>query len=107
MQGRAIATWTVVAALCLAYYAAAISASADKSAAYDEGLHLVAGYSYWTHGDFRLQPENGNLPQPTLLCVGFWVSGNGERVTPVAQGVSFARYGCTGDEMYCNLQPDP
>lgn len=63
MQGRAIATWTVVAALCLAYYAAAISASADKSAAYDEGLHLVAGYSYWTHGDFRLQPENGNLPQ--------------------------------------------
>ncbi|MFO0669454.1 MAG: hypothetical protein U0235_07500 [Polyangiaceae bacterium] len=51
--------------------------------------------------------ENGNLPQPTLLCVGFWVSGNGERVTPVAQGVSFARYGCTGDEMYCNLQPDP
>lgn len=62
-SGRTIATWAVVAALCLAYYVAATSASADKSAAYDEGLHLVGGYSYWKHGDFRLQPENGNLPQ--------------------------------------------
>ncbi len=69
MQGRAIATWTVVAALCLAYYAAAISASADKSAAYDEGLHLVAGYSYWTHGDFRLQEERPRY-ESVCACAG-------------------------------------
>src|SRR5262249_30605369 len=24
--------------------------------------HLTAGYSYWITGDFRLDPENGNLP---------------------------------------------
>ena len=25
--------------------------------------HLTAGYSYWLTGDYRLHPENGNLPQ--------------------------------------------
>jgi hypothetical protein len=29
----------------------------------DEIAHLTAGYSYWKTGDYRLQPENGNLPQ--------------------------------------------
>jgi hypothetical protein len=29
----------------------------------DEIAHLTAGYSYWTTDDYRLQPENGNLPQ--------------------------------------------
>jgi hypothetical protein len=29
----------------------------------DEIAHLTAGYSYWTTNDYRLQPENGNLPQ--------------------------------------------
>ena len=30
---------------------------------YDETAHLTAGYSYWKFNDYRLQPENGNLPQ--------------------------------------------
>jgi hypothetical protein len=29
----------------------------------DEIAHLTAGYSYWKTDDYRLQPENGNLPQ--------------------------------------------
>ena len=29
----------------------------------DETAHLTAGYSYWKFNDYRLQPENGNLPQ--------------------------------------------
>ncbi len=29
----------------------------------DETAHLTAGYTYWKFGDYRLQPENGNLPQ--------------------------------------------
>jgi hypothetical protein len=45
------------------YPALAVSAMATKSVAFDELAHLTAGYSYWTTGDFRLQPENGNLPQ--------------------------------------------
>lgn len=34
-----------------------------KSPTSDEGIHLTAGYSYWQDNDYRLQPENGNLPQ--------------------------------------------
>jgi len=30
---------------------------------FDETAHLTAGLSYWTTGEYRLQPENGNLPQ--------------------------------------------
>jgi hypothetical protein len=29
----------------------------------DETAHLTGGYSYWRFNDYRLQPENGNLPQ--------------------------------------------
>ncbi len=29
----------------------------------DETAHLTAGYTYWKFNDYRLQPENGNLPQ--------------------------------------------
>ncbi|WP_221029760.1 ArnT family glycosyltransferase [Actomonas aquatica] len=30
---------------------------------HDETAHLTAGYAYWKFNDYRLQPENGNLPQ--------------------------------------------
>jgi 4-amino-4-deoxy-L-arabinose transferase-like glycosyltransferase len=35
----------------------------NRSVTSDETGHLTAGYSYWQFGDYRLQPENGNLPQ--------------------------------------------
>ena len=35
----------------------------DKGLAYDEIVHAAAGYSYWKFDDYRLNPENGNLPQ--------------------------------------------
>ena len=41
----------------------AYSATAGKSATFDEPLHLVGGYAYTSAGDFRLHPENGVLPQ--------------------------------------------
>jgi 4-amino-4-deoxy-L-arabinose transferase-like glycosyltransferase len=41
----------------------ALSASRSKSVAFDELAHVAAGAGYWFHGDFRLQPENGNFPQ--------------------------------------------
>ena len=40
-----------------------LTASIDHSVAFDETAHLTAGYSYNRYGDFRLHPENGNLPQ--------------------------------------------
>jgi hypothetical protein len=41
----------------------ATSVSDRQSTTGDEIAHLTAGYSYWTKNDYRLQPENGNLPQ--------------------------------------------
>lgn len=45
------------------FYALMITSIADKSVTYDEIVHVTAGYSYWQYSDYRLNPENGNLPQ--------------------------------------------
>ena len=49
--------------LAVAHAILAVTATADKSMTADEIAHLTAGHAYNTLGDFRLQPENGNLPQ--------------------------------------------
>ena len=64
---------TLAVLLALAHAVMAVTASADKSMTSDEIAHLTAGHAYNTLGDFRLQPENGNLPQrwaalPLLLA---------------------------------------
>ena len=41
----------------------ALSTSSRVGVTFDETAHLTAGYSYWSSGEYRLQPENGNLPQ--------------------------------------------
>ncbi len=61
----------VTALLCL-HYVLAVGSKLHESTTSDELPHLTAGYSYWAHNDYRLQPENGNLPQrwaalPTFL----------------------------------------
>ena len=67
--------WIVAAvALLLALHAfLAIQGVLNRSVTSDETAHLTAGYTYWKFGDYRLQPENGNLPQrwgalPLLLA---------------------------------------
>ncbi|MBI5724717.1 MAG: hypothetical protein HZA50_12210 [Planctomycetes bacterium] len=52
-----------VVLLLAAHWAMAVTAVRDKSATFDEGFHLTAGYSYWLAGDFRLDPESGFLAQ--------------------------------------------
>jgi hypothetical protein len=52
-----------VVALLVWYFASAVSAVSDKSTTFDEVFHLTGGYCSWKFGDFRMQPENGNLPQ--------------------------------------------
>jgi len=53
----------VVAALLALHAWLAVTATTGKSMTSDEIAHLVAGQAYNTRGDYRLQPENGNLPQ--------------------------------------------
>jgi len=40
-----------------------LASVSNKSLTTDEIVHATAGYTYWTFGDYRLNPENGNLPQ--------------------------------------------
>ena len=53
----------VVLALLCWYFVSSVSAVADKCTTFDELFHLTGGYSAWKLGDFRMQPENGILPQ--------------------------------------------
>jgi 4-amino-4-deoxy-L-arabinose transferase-like glycosyltransferase len=48
--------------IALLHAAMAVTAVNTKSPTFDEPQHLTAGYSYWVTNDFRLDPENGNLP---------------------------------------------
>ena len=61
MRGK-VATLAAGALLALYWWMAA-SVSREHSTTADEIFHVTAGYGYWTLGDYRLQPENGNLPQ--------------------------------------------
>lgn len=49
--------------LALGHALMALTATVDKSMTSDEVAHLTAGQAYNTRADYRLQPENGNLPQ--------------------------------------------
>jgi hypothetical protein len=49
--------------MLMVYFSVSLNSSLNKSLTFDESIHMTAGLTYWTHGDFRLQPENGNLPQ--------------------------------------------
>jgi hypothetical protein len=55
--------YLAAAALLGLYWWMATSISDTECVVGDEIAHLTAGYSYWTTNDYRLQPENGNLPQ--------------------------------------------
>ena len=55
---------TLVGAFLLAlYWWMATSISDTEGVVGDEIAHLTAGYTYWKFDDYRMQPENGNLPQ--------------------------------------------
>ncbi len=54
---------TLAVLLGLAHAIFAVTATTEKSMTSDEIAHLTAGHAYNTRGDYRLQPENGNLPQ--------------------------------------------
>jgi hypothetical protein len=56
-------TWLWVLLLLIAHASLAILGVVGRSVTSDETAHLTAGYAYWKFSDFRLQPENGNLPQ--------------------------------------------
>src|SRR5437870_5327887 len=52
-----------VVTVLIAFWLAMLASLRGTSQTYDEGVHLTAGYTFWRYNDYRLNPENGNLPQ--------------------------------------------
>ena len=75
MTGRA-KVWTAAAvALLLAlHFAMAVGSKLHESTTSDEIVHLTSGFAYWRFDDYRLQPENGNLPQ-RWVALPTWIAG--------------------------------
>jgi hypothetical protein len=63
VQGWTYQTVIGCFALLGLHYVLGLSATLSKCTAFDEILHIAGGYSYNRFNDFRLQPENGMLPQ--------------------------------------------
>lgn len=62
----------LAALLALWHAVLAVTATAEKSVTADEIGHLTAGQAYNTRADYRLQPENGNLPQRWAALPATW-----------------------------------
>ena len=63
---RALLGWPAVAVVLLAFWALMVWSVAGKCSTADEIVHLTAGVSYWKFNDYRIDPENGNLPQRVM-----------------------------------------
>lgn len=55
MNGRRV--WAAAALLLAAHLFLTVSASWNKSATFDETIHLVSGYAFWAKKDYRLGPD--------------------------------------------------
>jgi len=67
----------LVAALLLAWFwIQLVSVAPQVGVTNDEPVHLTAGYSYWLRGDYRLQPENVQLPQRLAALPLLWLRPN-------------------------------
>ncbi len=71
---RLTSPWAA-AAILAAFWMLMLASLREKSITFDEVGHMTAGYTYWRFNDYRLDPENGNLPQRIaglpLLLKGF------------------------------------
>jgi hypothetical protein len=53
----------LVAFLLSMHFFLAFTSLTQESATFDETVHITGGLSYWKFDDYRINPENGNLPQ--------------------------------------------
>ena len=60
---RALTSPVAATIVLIVFYLLMLASVGGKSATFDEPGHATAGYTYWKFNDFRIDPENGNLPQ--------------------------------------------
>ena len=77
----------LVFVLLAGHFLLAVGSKRHESTTSDELVHLTAGFSYWQNNDYRLQPENGNLPQ-RWVALPAWLEG---AKFPVLEGNDFWR----------------
>ncbi len=58
-----VSGYSAAAIVLAAHFLIAVASVREKSNTYDELGHITAGFSYWMYNDYRLDPENGNLPK--------------------------------------------
>ncbi|MBV9743772.1 MAG: glycosyltransferase family 39 protein [Acidobacteriia bacterium] len=58
--------WIVVTLLALAAVSLELTSALQETQTWDEGIHISAGYAYWTRGDFRWNQEHPPLAK--LVC---------------------------------------
>lgn len=71
--------WSVLAVLIVTNVLFQLRLAHDDSQTNDEAAHLVSGYSYWTTGDWRLNPEH---PPLSKLAAALPLLGMGLRFHP-------------------------
>jgi hypothetical protein len=62
------------AALLALHFAMAVGSKRQECTTSDELVHVTGGLAYWRFDDYRLQPENGNLPQ-RWVALPAWIAG--------------------------------
>jgi hypothetical protein len=67
--------FAAVAALLALHFTMAVASKRRESTTSDELVHLTGGFSYWRFDDYRLHPENGNLPQ-RWVAIPAWIAGH-------------------------------
>jgi hypothetical protein len=60
---RFLAGWPAAGVVLALFWLFMVASLRDKSLTFDEVVYAAAGYSQWHYGDFRIQPENGQLPE--------------------------------------------
>jgi hypothetical protein len=77
MRSLSRRTWLIAAVTFLlgVHFSMAVFSKRNQSTTSDELVHLTGGFSYWAFNDYRLQPENGNLPQ-RWVALPAWIAGS-------------------------------
>ena len=64
-DSRFLGPFAVILVL-IAFWIGILASLWEKSLTLDEGVHVTAGYAFWRYNDYRLNPENGNLPERVM-----------------------------------------
>ena len=97
--------WLIAVLIAVLHGVMAVTAVNTKSPTFDEPQHLTAGYSYWVANDFRLDPENGNLPARWAALPLLWSHPNFVSLTD--RGWQRADEGRTGHQFFYEVGNDP